>query len=377
MHLFFCAGIMFNIKKIYLTKECSDYPLASEIIKNSGAEVEVTDDLLPLMKEISESKDPQSKGKEVLILAKNRGDFLKKCPGTKYYRCCNYQILHVGSFCPMDCSYCILQTYFHPPVISFFLNQEKMEKELKERVFSSNKIWRIGTGEFTDSLVWDEFFNYSKYLVNIFKSQKRAILELKTKTVNIENLLDLDHNNKIILSWSLNTPKVISEDERNTTTLEQRLEAASVCEKKGYKLAFHFDPIIIYPGAAEEYKKAVRKIFEYVSPENIVYISIGTFRFMPDLKDIIKKRFEKSKIWCGEFFPGTDNKMRYLKPLRIDIYKQIHDEFMKIDKNLCLYFCMEDDVVWERVFGYEPKAKGGLPVILDESVKKHCGVSTD
>jgi spore photoproduct lyase len=98
---------------------------------------------------------------------------------------------------------------------------------------------------------------------------------------------------------------------------------------------------------------------------------------MPDLKDIIKKRFEKSKIWCGEFFPGTDNKMRYLKPLRIDIYKQIHDEFMKIDKNLCLYFCMEDDVVWERVFGYEPKAKGGLPVILDESVKKHCGVSTD
>jgi spore photoproduct lyase len=50
---------------------------------------------------------------------------------------------------------------------------------------------------------------------------------------------------------------------------------------------------------------------------------------------------------------------------------------MKIDKNLCLYFCMEDDVVWERVFGYEPKAKGGLPVILDESVKKHCGVSTD
>ena len=377
MHLFFCAGIMFNIKKIYLTKECSDYPLASEIIKNSGAEVEVTDDLLPLMKEISESKDPQSKGKEVLILAKNRGDFLKKCPGTKYYRCCNYQILHVGSFCPMDCSYCILQTYFHPPVISFFLNQEKMEKELKERVFSSNKIWRIGTGEFTDSLVWDEFFNYSKYLVNIFKSQKRAILELKTKTVNIENLLDLDHNNKIILSWSLNTPKVISEDERNTTTLEQRLEAASVCEKKGYKLAFHFDPIIIYPGAAEEYKKAVRKIFEYVSPENIVYISIGTFRFMPDLKDIIKKRFEKSKIWCGEFFPGTDNKMRYLKPLRIDIYKQIHDEFMKIDKNLCLYFCMEDDVVWERVFGYEPKAKGGLPVILDESVKNHCGVSTD
>ncbi|MGE4518780.1 MAG: radical SAM protein [Desulfobacteraceae bacterium] len=368
---------MFNIKKIYLTSDCRDYPLAEEIIMKSGAEVEVTNDLIPLMKEISASEDPQSMGKEVLILTKNRGDFLKKCPGTRYYRCCNYQILHVGSFCPMDCSYCILQTYFHPPALSFFLNQEKMEDELNERVFSSNRIWRIGTGEFTDSLVWDELFNYSKYLVNLFNEQKRAILELKTKTVNIDNLLDLDHNKKIILSWSLNTPKVINEDERYTTSLEERLAAASVCEKKGYKLAFHFDPVVIYPGAADDYKKTVRKIFEYVSSENIVYISLGTFRFMSDLKDIIKKRFEKSKIWYGEFFPGTDNKMRYLKPLRINIFKEIHDEFMKIDKNLCLYFCMEDDKVWERVFGYVPASKGGLPNILDESVKKHCNVSID
>ncbi|MDY0132548.1 MAG: radical SAM protein [Desulforegulaceae bacterium] len=367
---------MFNIKKIYLTSDCKNYPLAHEIINSLDAETKITNDLIPLMKEISNSEDPQSKGKEVLILTKNRGDFLKKCPGTKYYRCCNYQILHVGSFCPMDCSYCILQTYFHPPAISFFLNQEKMEDELDKRVFNSNKIWRIGTGEFTDSLVWDELFNYSKYLVNLFKGQKRAILELKTKTVNIENLLELDHNKKTIVSWSLNTPKVIEEDERDTTTLEQRLEAASICEKQDYKLAFHFDPIVIYPGCSEDYKKAVRKIFDYVSPENIVYISLGTFRFMPDLKDIIKKRFSDSKIWCGEFFLGTDNKMRYLKTLRIDVFKSIHDEFMKIDQNLCLYFCMEDDKVWERVFGYPPKAKGGLANILDQAVQQHCGVSS-
>ncbi|MDY0359994.1 MAG: DNA photolyase [Desulforegulaceae bacterium] len=377
MHLFFCVGNMFNIKKIYLTDDCKDYSIAHEIIAKTKADYEVTDDLIPVMKEISNSKDPQSKGKEILLLTKNRGDFLKKCPGTKYYRCCNYQILHVGSYCPMDCSYCILQTYFHPPAITFFLNQEKMEQELEERVFNSNKIWRIGTGEFTDSLVWDELFNYSKYLINLFNRQNRSILELKTKTVNIDNLLDLDHNNKIIVSWSLNTPTVICGDERNTTTLEQRLMAASICEKKGYRLAFHFDPMVIYDGAIEEYKKTVRKIFDYVSPENIVYISLGTFRFMPDLKDIIKKRFEKSKIWCGEFFPGTDNKMRYLKPIRIELFKAVHDEFMKIDKNLCLYFCMEDDKVWERVFGYVPKAKGGLPNILDESVKKHCNVWTD
>ncbi len=366
---------MFELKEIFVSKDFKDDALVEEIAEKSGLDFKITDNIIPLLRDISLSPDPQLRGKEILFLSENRGDFLKKCPGTKNYRCCNYQILHVGSYCPMDCSYCILQTYFHPPLIQFFLNRSKMKEELEKKVFSSDRVWRIGTGEFTDSLVWDELFNYSEFLVKIFKNQTKAVLELKTKTVNIDNLLELEHNKKIIVSWSLNTEKIIEEDERKTSTLDERLNAASVCEEWGYKLAFHFDPLVFYEGAEDEYKKVVRKIFEYVSPENIVYISLGSFRFMPDLKEIIKKRFPLSKIWAGEFFSGMDNKMRYFKPLRMQLYKSIYDEFMRIDKSLCLYFCMEDDQVWERVFGFRPSQKGGLPHILDESVIKHCGVS--
>jgi hypothetical protein len=73
-----------------------------------------------------------SRGKQVLYLTRNKGGFLKPCPGTREYTCCDYQILHVASFCTMDCSYCILQSYFHPPLLQFFVNREDLDRELTD-----------------------------------------------------------------------------------------------------------------------------------------------------------------------------------------------------------------------------------------------------
>jgi spore photoproduct lyase len=46
----------------------------------------------------------------------------------------------------------------------------------------------VGTGEFTDSLIWEQWTDLTDYLVSRFSAQGRAVLELKTKTVNIEGL---------------------------------------------------------------------------------------------------------------------------------------------------------------------------------------------
>ena len=113
-------------------------------------------------------------------------------------------------------------------------------------------------------------------------------------------------------------------------------------------MAFHFDPVILYDGCEEEYKKVIQSIFSYVSPDNIVWISIGTFRFIPALKSIIRNRFPDSKIPYGEFITGLDGKMRYFKPFRIDFYKKMVAWIKEIAPDVLVYFCMEDDEVWEK-----------------------------
>ena len=323
---------------------------------------------------INDSPDPISRAKQTLYVTQNKGAVIKKCPGTSFYTCCDYTILHTGTFCTMDCSYCILQAYFHPPVLQYFAGLDTLGHSL-DQTFSQKKIFRIGTGEYTDSLIWEKISLLPEFLVEKFAHQDNCLLELKTKTTNIDSLLDLDHNGKTVLAWSLNTPKIIQSQEKDTAALTARLEAAQRAEAKGYRLAFHFDPMVIYPGCEGEYQDVVARIFNYVRPDSIVWISIGTFRFMPRLKQIIENRFKDSTICYGEFILGLDNKMRYFKPLRIQLYKAIISCIRQYAPNLVIYFCMEDQEVWERCMGFFPEKEGELGHLLDTSAVNHCGLN--
>jgi spore photoproduct lyase len=273
----------------------------------------------------------------------------------------------------MDCAYCILQTYFHPPILQYFVNHDQLLADL-DQALSQPERRRIGTGEFTDSLIWEPWSDLTPNLVERFARQDNSILELKTKTTAIERLKGLDHQRKTIVSWSLNTPRIIANQERSTASLHARLKAASICLAEGYPLAFHFDPIFIYPGWESEYAEVINTLFETIPADQIVWISMGTFRFMPALHPVVRRRFPNSDIIYGEFIPGLDGKMRYFKPLRIKVYRKLAEWITARAPEVTLYFCMEDDQVWEACLGFVPESRGGLPSMLDRSARLHCGL---
>jgi spore photoproduct lyase len=86
-------------------------------------------------------------------------------------------------------------------------------------------------------------------------------LELKTKSDCVEDLLGLNPKGRVVVSWSMNPQKVIDADEHLTVSLEQRLAAAKSCQEAGYRLAFHFDPMIEYRGWEEDYRAMVERLF--------------------------------------------------------------------------------------------------------------------
>jgi spore photoproduct lyase len=359
------------IKHLFIDATVASHPETLRIRRRLDLPAERVDDPISLFRWINSAADPVRRGKQVLFLTRNKGGFLKPCPGTREYTCCGYQILHVASFCIMDCSYCVLQSYFHPPLLQFFVNREDLDAELI-RLFQKNGISRVGTGEFTDSLIWERWTDLTNFLVSRFGTQERAVLELKTKTINIKRLEGLDHQRKTILSWSLNAPAAIEVEERGTASLNARLAAAASCQQWGYPLAFHFDPMVIYEGCEADYRMVVNKLFERIRPENIVWISLGTFRFMPALKPLIAQRFPHSKIAYGEFITGLDNKMRYFKPLRIALYRKMVGWIRDAAPDVTVYFCMEDDEVWEKSMGWVPPADNGLSHMLDNSAVRVC-----
>jgi spore photoproduct lyase len=359
------------IQKLYVDSADADHPLVRHFSASLNLKPQPLIHPNELFAQIKDSDDPWRSGKQILWLTRNKGAFLKKCPGTRDYVCCGYQILHIGTYCTMDCAYCILQGYFHPPVLQFFINQNDLQVELDQALRGAETM-RIGTGEFTDSLIWENATDTTADLIKRFSEQRNAVLELKTKTTAISRLKDIVHCRKTILSWSLNTPNVIRVQERGTASLHARLQAAVEAQSWGYPLAFHFDPMVIYPNAEEEYAQVIRMLFDQIAAENIAWISLGTFRFMPALQPIIKQRFPESNIIYGEFITGLDGKMRYFKPLRIQLYRHMVESIRSLAPEVLVYLCMEDEEVWQKSFGYTPSSRGGLSEMLDAGARACC-----
>ena len=357
--------------EIFIDHHLIDHPDVIAIIGNLNISYSIVKNNRELIEYIGSAADPFLKAKEILYLTRNKGSFIKQCPGTRAYTCCGYKILNIGTYCTMDCAYCILQSYFHPPILQYFINQEDMMDEL-DIYFDMKSTYRIGTGEFTDSMIWDYWTELSKKLVAKFASQSYAMLELKTKSSYIAKLKGLQHNKKTVLAWSVNTNRIINNEENKTASLQSRLKAAKKCESWGYPIAFHFDPIIMYEECENDYEHVVESIFSAISSENVIWISLGAFRFMPSLKHIIQKRFPDSKIIYGEFVQGLDNKMRYFKPLRIRLYQRIIKKIKDISPDVLICFCMEDDEVWEKALGFLPSERGGLTEMLNQNAIRYC-----
>jgi spore photoproduct lyase len=359
---------------LFIEEAIVENPLVRDIRARLGEVPQrIVRDAQPVFDAVRSAPDPVARGKEILFLTENRGPFVRECPGTRQYTCCGYRILHVGTYCVMDCAYCILQSYFHPPVLQFFVNHDDMHRELAA-LFREDRISRIGTGEFTDSLIWERWTPLGETLASAFSGQKRAVLELKTKTAAVDRLLGVEHRRKTILAWSLNTDRVVQQEERKTAPVAQRLAAAARCAEAGYPLAFHFDPMMIYDGCEAEYGRVVDALFERIAPSAIVWISLGTFRFMPPLKPILERRFPASRLVYGEFVSGLDGKMRYFSPLRIGLYRTVADAIRRHAPELTLYLCMEDEKTWQRSLGFFPGDNEGLSRMLDRAAVQHCGL---
>jgi spore photoproduct lyase len=104
-----------------------------------------------------------------------------------------------------------------------------------------------------------------------------------------------------------------------TCNLKERISAAKRRTDAGFKVGFHFDPIIYSHGWEKEYEETVNLIFDNIKPSSIAWISLGTLRFSPGLKKIAQNRFQKNTFLDEELILGFDRKIRYPRKMCVII----------------------------------------------------------
>ncbi len=217
-----------GIRRLFMDTNAASHPLARQVLRRMAPMVPAlsSEDRAP--ESYDDPADPDM-DKETLRLMSFPGELLKPCPGTgNDYICCGYQILNVGTNCPLDCSYCILQAYMNKPSLRLFVNLPEALPEIARRIdLDPSRLWRIGTGEFTDSLALDSIAGWSQWLLPFMAQRKNAVLELKTKTDQIGGLIASPHRDRIIVSWSLNSPWIVSREEHGAPSLAHAPAAAA------------------------------------------------------------------------------------------------------------------------------------------------------
>lgn len=325
-----------------------------------GAEVLETDNIHRASKELRlrDRIDGYALRRETIFIVSGKASFIKKCPCTKGAVRCGYWVLNLGFGCPFDCSYCYLQTYSNIPGLVFAANIEEYCGHIRKFDASQARQVRIGTGEFTDSLALDKYTGYSSKLISVFRETKNLILELKTKTADIDNVLKERAHPGVVISWSINTPGIVEKYEKGTAGVYRRIEAAALAASRGYKVGFHFDPVVWYEGWEKEYQDIVRRLFSHDKVrENTVWISLGTLRYTPGLKQAAEQRFSDNRIFYeGGFFLDFDGKFRYPEKLRKEMYDKLLRYIKEAGVSCWTYLCMEPGGVSSGLEGLEKPA---------------------
>ncbi|KXK29149.1 MAG: DNA repair photoproduct lyase [Candidatus Brocadia sinica] len=317
--------------------------LHTEMVKRVVAQFPTSDiEIIKTYKEHTEKKqfriEDYNRRSENFYLVRENYDFYKRCPCSSKSASCGYFIVNLGSGCVYECSYCVLQDYINSPGIilpvnieDFFLAFQNLKHDI-----------RCGSCELTDSLVFDHITGYSPQIVEFFRRYPKSTFEFKTKSDNIGLLTSVPGANNIVVSWSMNPQHIVETVEYFTATLPQRLAAAQKCVDCEYRVAFHFDPIIYYPGWEADYETLIHDIFNAIDGGDIAWISLGTLRMTPRLKKIIENRFPDNTILDEEFFVGHDGKLRYPRDIRAFIYKNMTSWIRRRCKDVPVYLCMEE-----------------------------------
>ena len=222
------------------------------------------------------------------------------------------------------------------------------------RANARGRSFRVGTGELADSLAFDSITGISRDLIDFFAARENLTLELKTKTDEIENLLGVDPRGRVLVSWTLSPDAVYRSSEHLTASPAARIAAARAVLDAGYRVAFHFDPLIAYPGAERDYVGLIDELLDVVPPKQISFISMGGLRMTPRLRSAARSRFPSDPMLCGEDVLASDGRFRAFTPLRLSLYRALAERFRKAGAEIPAYLCMEPASIHEHVFGAPP-----------------------
>ncbi len=261
--------------------------------------------------------------------------------------CPHFVELKWANGCNFDCSWCYLNgtLRFRPMGKKPYLkDQNKIVSHLQNFFKQVDTPTILNSGELSDSLAFEGNGNgnaLSRFIIPLFKKQKKHKLLILTKSVNVKGLLESRSQNQVIVSFSLNSFEVAKRWENLAPTPKQRIKAAKRLSNAGYQVRVRIDPIVPVDNWESGYKELIDHLFENITPDRI---TIGSLR---GLQSTINNSSDKTWVDYLDDRSNWGKKISFDK--RFQMYKTIISYLEDKYKYSNVGLCKETVGMWDKL----------------------------
>lgn len=271
--------------------------------------------------------------------------------GEREYVCQGGWGIHTLRGCVHKCDYCG-QGFLVNMMLDIEDFCERLAAMLARR--PEQKLYRYELH--SDILAFEPEYDASRVIGECFAETDDQFLLLYTRSDNVDFLLDMpDHCKRhVLINWTLSMDTVAREIERDSPSLDARIEAMRKCREAGYVVRAGFSPIVPIRDWRRETTEMLERLFDAVEPEVLRVWALSMME-----ADEFERMFDP-----GKMDPRAVARMREAREemagrhhspfppdVRAEIYEHYFSEVERLRPGFPMALCTEHPDVWDRVGG--------------------------
>ncbi len=259
---------MFKPKAIYIEKGIEEYQLGKELLEKykevPKIEIESHNNIEEMRKK--QNREFPDMKRNLIIGTRKTHKY------TENHKVSDYLVPYTSSGCIAMCMYCYLVCNYNKcAYMRLFVNREQM---LEKMIKTANKeyeekgrevVFEIGSN--SDLVLENTITGNLKWTIENFANTDHGMLTFPTKFDMIDDILNLNHNGKVIIRMSVNPEEIINKVEFGTSRLKERILAINKLKQANYKIGILIAPVIFVDNWKELYSQLIERLSNELSEE--------------------------------------------------------------------------------------------------------------
>ena len=178
----------------------------------------------------------------------------------------DYLVPYTSSGCIASCMYCYLVCNYNKcAYLRLFVNREEMLQKIIKTANNSDKDLTFEIGSNSDLILENTITDNLVWTIENFNNTKKGKLTFPTKFAYVDDLLNLNHNGKIIIRMSVNPEYIINNVEFGTSKLKDRIDAINKLVEADYEVGILIAPVIFLDNWQKLYNDLISYLKENLS----------------------------------------------------------------------------------------------------------------